>query len=93
MVLQTVEAIEDFFDCLTDEETDCMNINFPLQRQVRIFLEENFQQTLERAEAPVANPEDFARLAIKAVCAGQITDLNDEKVIDFFDITEEVPNA
>jgi len=50
---------------------------FPLQKQVRMFLEENLQLTLDNDGPPDTSAEDFARLAIKADCAGGVVDFDE----------------
>jgi len=61
-------AIDNFFDNLTDEEIDCINNNYSLEKQIRKFLEENMQLISNINGSSNTNTQDFVIQAIEDIC-------------------------
>lgn len=61
-------AIDNFFNNLTDEQEECLNTTPQLSKDVRTYLVNNIGTYLQDEGTPSTNPQDFATLAMEAVC-------------------------
>lgn len=59
-------SFNNFIDQLTDDQVECMSSHFPLQKQIRQFLEENYGLSITYSAEDFA--EDFAEDAIDSIC-------------------------